>query len=37
MYAILRNKDLQTIAGQCAEFKAFVNTLLTLSELTPLP
>jgi len=37
MYAILRNKDLRTIAGQCAEFKVFINTLLTLSELTPLP
>jgi hypothetical protein len=37
MYAILRNKDLLTIASQCTEFKAFVNTLLTLSELTPLP
>jgi len=36
MYAILRNKDLLTIANQCVEFKAFINTLLTLSGLTPL-
>lgn len=37
MYAILRNKDLLTIAHQCPEFKAFINTLLTLSDLAPVP
>jgi hypothetical protein len=37
MYALLRNKDLTIIATQCPEFKAFVNTLLSLGSLTPLP
>lgn len=37
MYDVLRNKDLLIIAQKCAEFKAFINTLLTLSDLTPLP
>ncbi len=36
MYDILRSKDLVTIARKCPEFKAFINTLLTLSDLTPL-
>jgi hypothetical protein len=36
MYAILQGKDLTIAAGQCAEFKAFLNTLLTLSGLVPL-
>ena len=37
MYAILQGKDLIVAAGQCSEFKAFLNTLLTLSDLAPLP
>ena len=36
MAAILKNKDLTIIANQCPEFKAFLNTLLTLSNLTQL-
>jgi hypothetical protein len=36
MAAILRDKDLTIIAAQCPEFKAFLNTLLTLSGLDPL-
>lgn len=36
MAAILKNKDLTIIANQCPEFKAFLNTLLTLSNLPPL-
>lgn len=37
MYAILKNKDLAFAADRCPEFKAFLNTLLTLSDLEPLP
>ena len=37
MYAILKGKDLTVAAGRCPEFKAFLNTLLTLSNLEPLP
>ncbi len=37
MYAILLNKDLTVIADRCPEFKSFVNTLLGLGKLTPLP
>ena len=37
MYDILRDKDLAVSANQCPEFKAFLNTLLTLSDLEPLP
>ena len=36
MAAILRDKDLTVSAAQCPEFKALLNTLLTLSGLTPL-
>ncbi|MBN1815559.1 MAG: DUF4276 family protein [Anaerolineae bacterium] len=36
MYAILQGKDLTVAAEQCAEFKAFLNTLLTLGGLEPL-
>ena len=36
MAAILRDKDLTIAAAQCPEFKAFLNTLLTLSSLDPL-
>jgi hypothetical protein len=37
MRRVLKDKDLTIIAGQCPEFKLFLNTLLTLSDLTPLP
>ena len=37
MYAILQGKDLTVSANRCPEFKAFLNTLLTLSHLEPLP
>jgi hypothetical protein len=37
MYAILKGKDLTFSAARCPEFKAFLNTLLTLSDLEPLP
>jgi hypothetical protein len=37
MAAILRNKDLGHVAAQCPEFKALLNTLLTLGGLQPLP
>jgi hypothetical protein len=33
MNALLRGKDLTVVAGQCPEFKALLNTLLTLSGL----
>ncbi len=36
MAAILRDKDLTLAAAQCPELKAFLNTLLTLSNLSPL-
>lgn len=36
MNALLRGKDLTVVAGQCPEFKALLNTLLTLSGLDPL-
>ena len=36
MNALLRGKDLTIAAEQCPEFKALLNTLLTLSELSPL-
>lgn len=36
MAAILHNKDLTVAAAQCPEFKAFLNTLLTLGGLSPL-
>jgi hypothetical protein len=37
MYAILKDKDLTVAADQCPEFKAFLNTLLTWTDLNPLP
>jgi hypothetical protein len=37
MRRLLKDKDLTVIASQCPEFKLFLNTLLTLSDLTPLP
>ncbi|MCI0398478.1 MAG: DUF4276 family protein [Chloroflexi bacterium] len=37
MFAILQDKDLTIAAGRCPEFKAFLNTLLTLSDLSQLP
>ena len=37
MYAILEGKDLAVAAAQCPEFKAFLNTLLTLCDLETLP
>jgi len=37
MYAILKGKDLTIAAARCPEFKAFLNTLLALSDLEPLP
>lgn len=37
MHAILRGKDLAASATRCPEFKAFLNTLLTLGGLEPLP
>lgn len=37
MFAILRGKDLTISANQCPEFKALLNTLLTLSGLELLP
>ncbi len=36
MFAILKGKDLTLSANQCPEFKAFLNTLLKLSDLEPL-
>lgn len=36
MAAILHDKDLTVAAAQCPEFKAFLNTLLTLGGLSPL-
>ena len=36
MYAILKNRDLTVAASQCPEFRALLNTLLTLSGLEPL-
>jgi hypothetical protein len=37
MSAILKGKDLTVSANQCPEFKALLNTLLTLSDLESLP
>jgi len=37
MRELLRGKDLTLSAAACPEFKALLNTLLTLSGLTPLP
>lgn len=37
MRRLLEGKDLTVIASQCSEFKLFLNTLLTLSDLSPLP
>jgi hypothetical protein len=37
MKAILAGKDLTVAAAACPEFKAFLNTLLSLGGLTPLP
>jgi hypothetical protein len=37
MYAILKGKDLTFAANRCPEFKAFLNTLLVLSDLSSLP
>ena len=36
MFAILKGKDLTLSANQCPEFKAFLNTLLKLSDLETL-
>ena len=36
MSAILRDKDLTVAANQCPEFKALLNTLLALGDLSPL-
>jgi len=37
MSAILKGKDLAVSAARCSELKAFLNTLLTLGGLEPLP
>ena len=37
MRAILRGKDLTMSASRCPELKSFLNTLLMLGDLTPLP
>ena len=37
MYQIMQGKDLTVSANDCPEFKAFLNTLLILGNLTPLP
>jgi hypothetical protein len=37
MFDILQGKDLTVAASRCPEFKALLNTLLTLSDLEPLP
>lgn len=37
MRELLRGKDLTLSAAACPEFKALLNTLLTLSGLTPRP
>lgn len=37
MFDILQGKDLTVAANKCPEFKALLNTLLTLSDLEPLP
>ena len=37
MPVILRDKDLTFSANACPEFKSFLNTLLTLSNLPLLP
>lgn len=37
MRQVLKGRDLKIIADRCPEFKLFLNTLLKLSDLTPLP